>query len=118
MHHTTQPYIMLILKSLSLQIKLEYPNEMLTCISGYYGPLNNSDNSSVVKSLSFYTSRGKYGPYGEETGTFFTSTTTQGKVLGLHGRSSSFLDAIGVHMQHWLGDNKPHYNRSSCFKLY
>ncbi|CAA7013568.1 unnamed protein product [Microthlaspi erraticum] len=100
------------------RIKLEYPNETLTCISGYYGPLNNSDNSYVVKSLSFYTSRGKYGPYGEETGTFFTSTTTQGKVLGLHGRSSSYLDAIGVHMQHWLGDNKPHFNRSSCFKLY
>ncbi|CAH2036786.1 unnamed protein product [Thlaspi arvense] len=100
------------------RIKLEYPNEMLTCISGYYGPLNNSERSNVVKSLTFYTSRGKYGPYGEETGTYFTSTTTQGKVLGLHGRSSSYLDAIGVHMQHWLGNNKPNFNRTSCFKLY
>ncbi|KFK44089.1 hypothetical protein AALP_AA1G214700 [Arabis alpina] len=99
------------------RVKLEYPNEMLTCISGYYGPLNNSDTSNVVKSLSFYTSRGKYGPYGEETGTFFTSTTTQGKVLGLHGRSSSYLDAIGVHMQHWLGNNKPYFNRA-CFKIF
>ncbi|KAF2546531.1 hypothetical protein F2Q70_00020192 [Brassica cretica] len=101
------------------RIKLEYPNEMLTCISGYYGPLNNSDKTNVVKSLSFYTSRGRYGPYGEETGTYFTSTTTQGKVLGLHGRSSAYLDAIGVHMQHWLGNNsKPQYNRASCFKVY
>ncbi|ESQ34825.1 hypothetical protein EUTSA_v10007145mg [Eutrema salsugineum] len=100
------------------RIKLEYPNEMLTCISGYYGPLNNSDRSNVVKSLCFFTSRGKYGPYGEETGTFFTSTATEGKVLGLHGRSSSYLDAIGVHMQHWLGNNKTQYNRSSCFKMY
>ncbi|KAG2303333.1 hypothetical protein Bca52824_031984 [Brassica carinata] len=103
------------------RIKLEYPNEMLTCISGYYGPLNNSDKTNVVKSLSFYTSRGKYGPYGEETGTYFTSTTTQGKVLGLHGRSSAYLDAIGVHMQHWLGNNgysKPQHNRASCFKVY
>ncbi|CAN8292369.1 unnamed protein product [Cochlearia groenlandica] len=100
------------------RIKLEYPNETLNCVSGYYGHLNNSDRSNVVKSLTFYTSRGKYGPYGEETGTFFNSTTTQGKVLGLHGRSSSHLDAIGVHMQHWLGDNKPQYNKTSCFNLY
>ncbi|KAJ0247775.1 Jacalin-like lectin domain-containing protein [Hirschfeldia incana] len=97
---------------------LDYPNETLTCISGYYGPLNNTDKSSVVKSLSFYTSRGKYGPYGEETGTFFTSTKTQGKVLGLHGRSSSYLDAVGVHMQQQLGDNRAQINRTSCFKRY
>ncbi|KAG2319688.1 hypothetical protein Bca4012_054073 [Brassica carinata] len=100
------------------RIILEYPNETLICISGYYGPLNNSDRSNVVKSLSFYTSRGKYGPYGEETGTFFTSTKTQGKVLGLHGRSSSYLDAVGVHMQQRLGDNKAQVNRTSCFKSY
>ncbi|CAN6805074.1 unnamed protein product, partial [Brassica oleracea] len=100
------------------RIILEYPNETLTCISGYYGLLNNSDKSNVVKSLSFYTSRGKYGPYGEETGTFFTSTKTQGKVLGLHGRSSSYLDAVGVHMQQRLVDNKTQFNRTSCFKRY
>ncbi|KAF8112434.1 hypothetical protein N665_0064s0066 [Sinapis alba] len=100
------------------RIILEYPNETLTCISGYYGPLNNSDKSNVVKSLSFYTSRGKYGPYGEETGTFFTSTKSQGKVLGLHGRSSSYLDAVGVHMQQRLADNKAQINRTSCFKRY
>jgi hypothetical protein len=100
------------------RIKFEYPDESITCISGYYGPLNNSDRYNVVKSLSFYTSRGRYGPYGEETGTFFTSTTTQGKVLGFHGRSSFHLDAIGVHMQHWLGNNKSYYSRASCFKLF
>ncbi|XP_010498396.1 PREDICTED: pentatricopeptide repeat-containing protein At1g19720-like isoform X2 [Camelina sativa] len=100
------------------RIKLEYPNETLTCISGFYGPLNNSDRSNVVKSLSFFTSRGKYGPYGEESGTFFTSTTTHGKVLGFHGRCSSNLDAIGVHMQHWLGNKSSYVSRASCFKLF
>lgn len=58
----------------------------------------------AIKSLTFYTSRGKYGPYGVEAGTFFSSTMTQGKVVGFHGRCSSYLDAIGVHMQNWLGN--------------
>uniref|UniRef100_A0A803LKG9 Jacalin-type lectin domain-containing protein n=1 Tax=Chenopodium quinoa TaxID=63459 RepID=A0A803LKG9_CHEQI len=88
------------------RIKLEYPNESLTCISGYYGPVTKDDHPKVIRSLTFYTSRGKYGPFGEETGTFFTSTTTEGKVVGFHGRSGSYLDAIGVHMQHWLGNYK------------
>ncbi|XP_021851042.1 jacalin-related lectin 3 isoform X1 [Spinacia oleracea] len=88
------------------RVKLEYPHEMLTCISGYYGPVAKDDHPKVIRSLTFYTSRGKYGPFGEETGTYFTSTTTQGKVVGFHGRSGSNLDAIGVHMQHWLGSYK------------
>ncbi|KAE8659886.1 Jacalin-related lectin 3 [Hibiscus syriacus] len=74
-------------------VKLDYPNEVLICISGYYGPINNDEKSKVIRSLTFYTSRGKYGPFGEEIGTYFTSTTTQGKVVGFHGRCSSYLDA-------------------------
>ena len=97
------------------QIKLEYPHEVLTCISGYYGPIGN-EHSKVINSLTFYTSRGKYGPFGEEIGTFFTSTTTEGKVVGFHGRSSLYLDAIGVHMQHWLGSHKQ--SKPGFFKMF
>lgn len=79
---------------------------MLTCISGFYGPINGYHGARVVKSLTFTTSRRKCGPYGEEIGAFFTSITTEGKVVGFHGRSGMYLDAIGVHMQHWLGDQK------------
>ncbi|KAF8022779.1 hypothetical protein BT93_F0327 [Corymbia citriodora subsp. variegata] len=91
------------------RIKLEYPNEVLICISGYYGPISKDEwpQPHFIRSLTFHTSRGKYGPFGEEVGTFFTSTTTEGKVVGFHGRSSLYLDAIGVHMQHWLGHQKP-----------
>ncbi|KAH9606584.1 hypothetical protein KSS87_016114 [Heliosperma pusillum] len=86
------------------RIKLEHPHEVLTCISGYYSSVGkDNDHAKVLRSLTFFTSRGKYGPFGDEVGTFFTSTTTQGKILGFHGRSGSYLDAIGVHMQHWLG---------------
>lgn len=99
-----------------LQVKLDYPHEVLICISGYYGSINEEEKSKVIRSLTFYTSRGKYGPFGEEVGTYFTSTTTQGKVVGFHGRCSSYLDAIGVHMQHWLGNQKA--SKMSLFKIF
>ncbi|XVF36041.1 hypothetical protein REPUB_Repub19eG0024300 [Reevesia pubescens] len=98
------------------RVKLDYPHEVLICISGYYDSINNDEKSKVVRSLTFYTSRGKYGPFGEEIGTYFTSTTTEGKVVGFHGRSSSYLDAIGVHMQHWLGNQRT--SRMSLFKIF
>ncbi|MED6124672.1 hypothetical protein PIB30_061178 [Stylosanthes scabra] len=99
------------------RVKLEYPHEVLTCISGYYGPITADEQSVIIKSLTLYTSRGKFGPFGEEVGKFFTSTTTEGKVVGFHGKSSIYLDAIGVHMQHWLGSHKPSKS-SSLFKLF
>lgn len=98
------------------RIQLEYPNEVLTCISGYYGSITKDERHVIIKSLTFTTSRGQYGPFGEEVGKFFTSTTTEGKVVGFHGRSSLYLDAIGIHMQHWLGNQKT--SRSSLFKLF
>ncbi|KAL4285382.1 hypothetical protein GQ457_16G013480 [Hibiscus cannabinus] len=98
------------------RVKLEYPNEVVNCVSGYIGCMDNEEKRKVVRSLTIYTSRGKYGPFGEEKGTFFTSTVTEGKVVGFHGRSSSYLDAIGVHMQHWLGNQRT--TRMSLFKIF
>ncbi|KAK9743430.1 hypothetical protein RND81_03G238700 [Saponaria officinalis] len=98
------------------RIKLEYPHEVVICVSGYYSAVGKDDHAKVIRSLTFYTSRGKYGPFGDEVGTFFTSTTTEGKVLGFHGRSGSYLDAIGVHMQHWLGSYKN--PKSSFFNMF
>ncbi|KAB2023279.1 hypothetical protein ES319_D06G007100v1 [Gossypium barbadense] len=98
------------------RVKLDDPHEVLNCISGYYGTINNDEQLKVVKSLTFNTSRGKYGPFGEEKGTYFTSTITEGKVVGFHGRSSSYLDAIGVHMQHWLGNQRT--TKRSLFKFF
>uniref|UniRef100_A0A2P2IXV7 Pentatricopeptide repeat-containing protein n=2 Tax=Rhizophora mucronata TaxID=61149 RepID=A0A2P2IXV7_RHIMU len=98
------------------RVKLEYPHEVLVCLSGYYGQINGDERPKVVRSLTFYSSRGKYGPFGEEIGTFFTSTTTEGKLVGLHGRSGAYLDAIGVHMQHWLGNTRA--SKPSFFKFF
>ncbi|XP_022894534.1 jacalin-related lectin 3 [Olea europaea var. sylvestris] len=102
---------------ISNQVKLEYPHEVLTCISGYYGPISVDQGKKVVKSLTFHTSRKKYGPFGEELGSFFTSNTTEGIVVGFHGRSSMDLDAIGVHMQYWSG-NKRSSKPSSLMKIF
>ncbi|KAK9271407.1 hypothetical protein L1049_026997 [Liquidambar formosana] len=88
-------------------IKFEYPHEVLTHLSGYYGSLPGDGCTKVIKSLTFYSNRGKYGPYGEETGTFFASSKTDGKMVGFHGRSGCYLDAIGVHMQNWNGERGP-----------
>jgi hypothetical protein len=99
------------------RIKLDYPNEVVTCVSGYHCRCRqDGSDPSVIRSLSFYSSRGKYGPFGEELGTFFTSAQTGGKIVGFHGKSGVFLDAIGVHMQHWLGnEQKPSRSRITKF---
>lgn len=90
-----------------MQIKFDYPNEVLSSISGYVSSVTLDGKNKVIKSLTLHSTRGKYGPFGEELGTYFTSATTEGKVVGFHGRSGLYLDAIGVHMQHWLGETKP-----------
>ncbi|KAL5203031.1 hypothetical protein ABZP36_013983 [Zizania latifolia] len=88
------------------QIKLDYPHEVLTCVYGYYNT-NREEGPRVLRSITFISNRGKYGPFGEEVGAYFSSAKTEGKVVGFHGRSGQHLDAIGVHMQHWLGDRRP-----------
>ncbi|GLJ20599.1 hypothetical protein SUGI_0375130 [Cryptomeria japonica] len=77
-------------------VKFDYPNEVLVSISGYYDTFGQS-NALTVNSLTFHTNRRKYGPFGEEKGTYFTSPSTGSKILGFHGRSGWYLDAIGVH---------------------
>ncbi|KAJ8531970.1 hypothetical protein K7X08_011893 [Anisodus acutangulus] len=64
------------------RVKLQYPHEVLTCITGFYGPISKDMGLKVIKSLTFHTTRRKFGPFGEELGTYFTSSTTEGKVVG------------------------------------
>ncbi|KAL5697411.1 hypothetical protein ACHQM5_030728 [Ranunculus cassubicifolius] len=75
------------------RVCLDYPKECLISVSGFYGPFHGQD---VIKSLSFQTTKGKYGPFGEELGIFFSSTEVNAKIVGFHGRSGACLDAIGV----------------------
>lgn len=52
----------------------------------------------MVKSLTFYTNKKKYGPFGDEQGIPFSSGQKGCIVVGFHGRKSWFLDSIGVHV--------------------
>ncbi|KAK0588171.1 hypothetical protein LWI29_035337 [Acer saccharum] len=79
--------------------------ENLVGISGFYGAFDGNCcvecEYKVVRSISFYTNKGKYGPFGTEIGTFFNSPAcTNAKVVGFHGRSGEYLDAIGVHVEY------------------
>jgi hypothetical protein len=89
---------------------------VLTCVYGYYNTCVK-EGPRVLTSITFVSSRGKYGPFGDEIGSYFSSATTEGKVVGFHGRSSQYLDAIGVHMQHWLGVNKTSAPGSSKYYI-
>nr|TKS10118.1 hypothetical protein D5086_0000087040 [Populus alba] len=87
-------------------IKFDYLNEVLTSVRGYYAFLMEDDQGKggVIKSLTFHTNKARYGPYGEETGTFLTSSKTGGKIVGFHGRSGCYLNAIRVHLQQRSND--------------
>ncbi|KAK3220555.1 hypothetical protein Dsin_014525 [Dipteronia sinensis] len=80
--------------------------ENLVGISGFYGAFDGNCcvecEHQVVRSISFYTNKGKYGPFGTEIGTFFNSPAciNNAKVVGFHGRSGEYLDAIGVHVEY------------------
>lgn len=80
-----------------LQIVFDYPYEILTHITGNYGP-PMLIGPSVIKSLTFHTTKGKHGPFGEEQGTPFSTNMREGKIVGFHGRKGMFIDAIGVHV--------------------
>lgn len=80
---------------MSSQVVFDYPNEILTHITGAYGSLMYM-GPNIIKSLTFHTNKGKYGPFGEEQGQAFTSNIREGKIVGFQGKEGLFVDAIGV----------------------
>ena len=79
-----------------LQIQLG-PSEFLTGVSGTIGPFRNLLN--VITSLTFVTNNARsYGPFGKGRGTpFHTQMQNNGRIVGFFGRSSQYLNAIGVY---------------------
>lgn len=53
---------------------------------------------NIIQSLTFHTTKGKHGPYGEEKGQKFSTKLKDGMIVGFHGRKGLFLDALGVHL--------------------
>ncbi|CAN4093857.1 unnamed protein product [Withania somnifera] len=83
------------------KVNIDGENEFLIGMEGYYSPVNDNGGLDAIRQIAFYTNKGKYGPYGTEIGTYFTSSAARGKVIGFHGKSGAYLNAIGVHMEYF-----------------
>ncbi|XP_020223990.1 jacalin-related lectin 19 [Cajanus cajan] len=75
------------------EIKLQFPDEFLTSVSGHYCPVVGG-GSPVIRSLTLKSNRRTFGPYGVEEGTPFSFSIDGGYVVGFKGRSDWYLDAI------------------------
>ncbi|MCD7468204.1 hypothetical protein HAX54_006188 [Datura stramonium] len=85
------------------EINIDSPSEYLTGISGTFG-LHGSN--LVIKSIKFHTNLSHHGPMGSvnETDTNFSFIMQGGVVVGFHGFSELYLDAIGLYVMpaHYL----------------
>ncbi|KAL3723931.1 hypothetical protein ACJRO7_036010 [Eucalyptus globulus] len=69
------------------KVKLDYPREYLTSISGYKRANGDDDiNNAIVQSLTFHTNKGRHGPFGKETGKYFWYPSTGTRSIGFYGR--------------------------------
>ncbi|XP_059638060.1 agglutinin-like [Cornus florida] len=75
-------------------VTLEYPDEFLVSIWGYYGQVGTM---VAIRSLGFQSNKKTYGPFGVEDGEKFEIASIDGKIIGFHGRSHDYLTAIGAH---------------------
>ncbi|KAF5204060.1 Jacalin-related lectin [Thalictrum thalictroides] len=78
-------------------IRLKYPEELLTTVSGHYCPVVNG-GSAVIRSLTFKTNRRSFGPFGVQEGTPFSFPMDGDVIVGFKGRSGWYLDAIGFRL--------------------
>ncbi|CAN1836976.1 Jacalin-related lectin 19 [Linum perenne] len=75
---------------------MQYPDEYLTQIHGYYHPVVHGGHP-VIRSLTFTTNKRRFGPFGVEEGKPFTHNLEGVSVVGFSGRGGWYLDSIGVH---------------------
>ncbi|GKV44482.1 hypothetical protein SLEP1_g51663 [Rubroshorea leprosula] len=79
------------------KIEIRWPSEYLKSISGTYGDYNGL---LVIRSLSFTTNLTTYGPFGTTTGgQQFSIPIPESVLVGFHGRSGYYLDALGILVQ-------------------
>ncbi|XP_059630029.1 agglutinin-like [Cornus florida] len=76
-------------------VTLEYPDEFLVSIWGYYGQIGSK---VAIRSLGFQSNKKTYGPFGVEDGEKFEIASNGGKIIGFHGRSRECLTAIGAYL--------------------
>ncbi|KAK4846442.1 hypothetical protein QYF36_017252 [Acer negundo] len=75
-------------------MKLDCLKEYIIEIMGYFGPVVENAGHETLCSITFYSNKGKYGPFGNEIGIAFSSPISDGKVVVFHGRKvSSFASS-------------------------
>ncbi|KAG6536927.1 jacalin-related lectin 19 isoform X1 [Zingiber officinale] len=80
--------------SVTTKIKLLYPDEYLTAVSGHSCPVVYG-GSPVIRSLTFKSNLRTLGPFGVEDGTPFSLPTVGGMIVGFNGKGGWYLDSIG-----------------------
>lgn len=80
-----------------LQVRLSYPSEFLTGISGWHV-------NGIIRSLTFITNKTTYGPFGRVAGkidsAFEYKLGEDNKFAGFHGTAGTYnLNSIGVYMK-------------------
>jgi hypothetical protein len=83
--------------SYNLQVKLDFPDEVLVSVSGHYGSVCGTP--VIIRSLTFQSNSSKYGPFGTEDGTPFSLPVSSGKIIGFYGRSGSYLNSLGFYLK-------------------
>jgi hypothetical protein len=83
-------------------------DEYVKFISGYLGrdPYVTSD---VICSVTIYTNKGKFGPYGMKAPDNFNLTTKEDgfEIVGLWGRAGQFMNALGILERRVTGNTVP-----------
>ncbi|KAJ4805298.1 Mannose-binding lectin superfamily protein [Rhynchospora pubera] len=72
------------------------PNEYITSVKGHLGYFKHI---YLVRSLTLETNLATYGPYGQQDGIPFELPAINGEIIGFHGRSGMYLDAIGIYIK-------------------
>lgn len=74
------------------------PSELLTKVSGTFGPFMDSP-ADVITSLTFFTNTRSYGPFGHGGGTpFDTPILSKVSIVGFFARTEWYVDAIGIYV--------------------
>ncbi|CAL9102959.1 unnamed protein product, partial [Musa textilis] len=77
-------------------------DEYFNSISGFYGP-TIPEHDTVIKQLTLGTNKGTSVTVGTVQGEHFPFPNPplppQYKIVGFHGRASTFIDAIGIYYE-------------------
>ncbi|KAJ9536348.1 hypothetical protein OSB04_un000466 [Centaurea solstitialis] len=74
-----------------------YGREQNSQTYGGNGGKNHTDDTTQIRSLAFYTSKGrKHGEYGANGSTYMSLPVAKGKIIGFFGSNGDHLNTIGV----------------------